>query len=114
MLFKGIEFISLCEHHLLPMFGTCHIAYLPNNKVLGFGKITEIMEALTKRLQLQERLTQEIGEAISNITQAKGVAVRIEAQHFCMMMQGVEKVKLKVETTYFSGELIQQQTHIFK
>lgn len=88
---KNIELYSLCEHHLLPFFGKCHVAYIPNGKVLGLSKIPRIVDAFAKRLQIQENLTQEIAQCILQSTAAKGVAVVIEAQHLCMMMRGVEK-----------------------
>jgi GTP cyclohydrolase IA len=88
---KDIEFYSLCEHHLLPFFGTVHVAYLPRNKVIGLSKIPRIVDMFSRRLQVQERLTQEIAATLQDVLQPRGVGVICEARHFCMMMRGVEK-----------------------
>ncbi len=88
---KDIEFYSLCEHHMLPFFGKMHVAYLPNKCVIGLSKIPRIVDAFARRLQVQERLTTEVAEAIRKIASPRGVAVICEARHFCMMMRGVEK-----------------------
>ena len=88
---KDIEFFSLCEHHLLPFFGKVHVAYLPNKRVLGLSKIPRIVDVFARRLQIQERLTQEIAHTIQEKIQPLGVGVVCEARHFCMMMRGVEK-----------------------
>ncbi|HMD49652.1 MAG TPA: GTP cyclohydrolase I FolE [Bryobacteraceae bacterium] len=88
---KDIEFYSLCEHHLLPFFGTMHVAYLPKNKVIGLSKIPRIVDMFARRLQVQERLTQEVAETLQDVLQPRGVGVICEARHFCMMMRGVEK-----------------------
>src|SRR6266404_5223340 len=88
---KDIEFYSMCEHHLLPFFGTMHVAYLPKDKVIGLSKIPRIVDMFARRLQVQERLTQEVAETIQNILEPRGVGVICEARHFCMMMRGVEK-----------------------
>jgi GTP cyclohydrolase I len=91
VLVKDIEFFSLCEHHLLPFFGKMHVAYLPKDKVIGLSKIPRVVDMFARRLQVQERLTQQIAEAISEAVSPRGVAVLCEARHFCMMMRGVEK-----------------------
>ena len=88
---KNIEFFSLCEHHLLPFFGKIHVAYLPKDKVIGLSKIPRVVDMFARRLQVQERLTQQIAEAITEAVSPRGVGVLCEAQHFCMMMRGVEK-----------------------
>ncbi|MGA2268087.1 MAG: GTP cyclohydrolase I FolE [Bryobacteraceae bacterium] len=88
---KDIEFFSLCEHHLLPFFGKIHVAYLPRTKVIGLSKIPRIVDAFARRLQIQERLTQEVAQTIQEIIDPLGVGVICEARHFCMMMRGVEK-----------------------
>jgi GTP cyclohydrolase I len=88
---KNIEFFSLCEHHLLPFFGKIHVAYLPKDKVIGLSKIPRIVDMFARRLQVQERLTQQVAEAIQEVLEPKGVGVICEARHFCMMMRGVEK-----------------------
>lgn len=88
---KDIEFFSLCEHHLLPFHGRMHVAYLPTEKVIGLSKIPRIVDMFARRLQVQERLTQEVADAISEAVAPRGVAVMCEASHFCMMMRGVEK-----------------------
>lgn len=88
---RNINFFSLCEHHMLPFFGKCHIAYLPNRKILGLSKFPRIVEIFARRLQIQEHLTNQVAECIMQVTQAKGVAVWIEAQHLCLMIRGVEK-----------------------
>jgi GTP cyclohydrolase I len=88
---KDIEFFSMCEHHLLPFFGKVHVAYLPKDKVIGLSKIPRIVNMFARRLQLQERMTQQIAEAVESAIAPRGVGVLVEAQHFCMMMRGVEK-----------------------
>jgi GTP cyclohydrolase I len=88
---KDIEFFSMCEHHLLPFFGKAHVAYVPNGKVIGLSKIPRLVDVFSRRLQVQERLTRQIGEAITDAINPQGVAVILEAQHLCMMMRGVEK-----------------------
>ena len=88
---RDIEFYSMCEHHLLPFFGTMHVAYLPKDKVIGLSKIPRIVDMFARRLQLQERLTQEVAATLDRVLQPRGVGVICEARHFCMMMRGVEK-----------------------
>jgi len=88
---KDIEFYSMCEHHLLPFFGTMHVAYLPNNRLIGLSKIPRIVDMFARRLQLQERLTHQVAETLQEVLRPKGVGVICEARHFCMMMRGVEK-----------------------
>ncbi|HTC34062.1 MAG TPA: GTP cyclohydrolase I FolE [Bryobacteraceae bacterium] len=88
---KDIEFYSMCEHHLLPFFGTMHVAYLPNKQVIGLSKIPRIVDMFARRLQLQERLTHQVAETLQDVLKPKGVGVICEARHFCMMMRGVEK-----------------------
>jgi GTP cyclohydrolase I len=88
---KDIEFFSLCEHHMLPFFGKAHVAYVPNGKVIGLSKAARLVDVFARRLQVQERLTREVAEAIDEAIHPQGVAVILEAQHLCMMMRGVEK-----------------------
>jgi GTP cyclohydrolase I len=88
---KDIDFYSLCEHHLLPFFGKCHIAYLPTKKVVGLSKLPRLVEVYARRFQIQERMTQEIASSLHKLIDAQGVGVVVEAQHLCMMMRGVEK-----------------------
>src|SRR5664279_5805642 len=88
---RDVEFYSMCEHHLLPFFGKVHVAYVPNGRVIGLSKVPRLIEAFSRRLQIQERLTTQIAEAIQNTIEPQGVGVVIEARHLCMMMRGVEK-----------------------
>jgi GTP cyclohydrolase I len=88
---RDIEFYSMCEHHLLPFFGTMHVAYLPKDKVIGLSKIPRIVDMFARRLQVQERLTQEVAETLQRVVEPRGIGVICEARHFCMMMRGVEK-----------------------
>jgi GTP cyclohydrolase IA len=88
---KDIEFFSMCEHHMLPFYGKMHVAYLPTEKVIGLSKIPRIVDMFARRLQVQERLTQQIAETIQQVLEPRGVGVICEARHFCMMMRGVEK-----------------------
>jgi|SRR5271156_3008370 len=100
---RDIEFFSTCEHHVLPFFGKMHVAYLPKDKVLGLSKIPRIVDMFARRLQLQERLTQQVAEAIEDVISPRGVGVLCEAQHFCMMMRGVEKQSSSTITSTMLG-----------
>ena len=100
---KDVEFFSLCEHHLLPFFGKAHVAYVPNGKVIGLSKIPRLVDVFARRLQVQERLTRQIGEAITDAINPQGVAVILEAQHLCMMMRGVEKQHSSTVTSAMLG-----------
>lgn len=100
---KDIEMYSMCEHHLLPFFGRAHIGYIPNGKVLGLSKIPRIVDMFARRLQIQEQLTKQIGDCILEVTDAKGVAVVIEARHMCAMMRGVEKQNSSMTTSMMEG-----------
>jgi GTP cyclohydrolase I len=100
---KNIELYSLCEHHLLPFIGKCHVAYMPTGKVIGLSKIARIVELFARRLQIQERLTQEIAECVLKVTDAAGVGVIVEARHLCMMMRGVEKQNSVLTTSMMLG-----------
>lgn len=102
---KEIEMYSMCEHHLLPFFGKCHVGYLPNGKVIGLSKIARIVDFFARRLQIQERLTSEVANCIASITGARGVAVVMEARHLCMMMRGVEKQNSVMTTSVMLGEM---------
>ncbi len=105
VILRNIEVYSLCEHHLLPFFGKCHVGYLPSSKVIGLSKIPRIVEMFARRLQVQERLTQQIAQTINDWIDPRGVAVVIEAQHLCMMMRGVEKQSSQMVTSAMLGKL---------
>lgn len=100
---KDIEFYSMCEHHLLPFFGVAHIAYIPNGKIIGLSKIPRILDMFARRLQVQERMTQEVAGMLQSKLNPRGVAVIIEAQHMCMQMRGVEKRKSYMSTSAMLG-----------
>jgi GTP cyclohydrolase I len=105
---RNIEMYSLCEHHMLPFIGKCHVAYLPDGKVLGLSKIARIVDLFARRLQIQEVLTKQIAEAVHGAIQGKGVGVVIEAQHMCMMMRGVEKQNSVMTTSCMLGNFRSQ------
>ncbi len=100
---KDIEIFSMCEHHLLPFFGRCHVAYIPNQKVIGLSKIPRVVDVFAKRLQIQERLTTQIAEALMERIKPQGVGVIIEAKHLCMIMRGVEKQNSVAVTSHMTG-----------
>lgn len=104
VLVKNIELYSMCEHHLLPFIGKCHVAYIPSGKVIGLSKVARIVDVFARRLQIQENLTRQIATTIEKYTEAVGVAVVIEAQHLCMMMRGVEKQNSVMTTSCILGE----------
>ena len=103
VLVKDIEIYSLCEHHMLPFFGKAHIAYIPNGHIVGLSKIPRIVDVFSRRLQVQERLTDEVKDCLQDTLNPKGVAVVIEAQHLCMQMRGVQKQHSSTTTSAFSG-----------
>ena len=109
VLVKDIEIYSLCEHHMLPFFGKAHIAYIPNGQIVGFSKIPKIVDVFARRLQVQERLTDEIKDCLQDTLTPKGVAVVIEAQHLCMQMRGVQKQHSSTTTSAFSGIFLKDE-----
>lgn len=106
---QGIEFYSLCEHHMLPFIGSCNIAYIPNRKVLGLSKFARIVDLYSRRLQIQEGLTKQIAETIQEVTDAQGVGVIMEAKHMCMMMRGVQKQNSSMVTSVMLGTFRESQ-----
>ena len=100
---KDIELFSLCEHHLLPFIGKCHVAYIPSGKVLGLSKVARVVDMFARRLQIQEALAQQIASTIQQVTDARGVGVIVEAKHMCMMMRGVEKKNSSMKTSAMLG-----------
>lgn len=108
---KNIEFYSLCEHHLLPFFGHVHVAYIPDQKIIGLSKVGRIIDIFAKRLQVQEHLTHQIASSLQDILKPKGVAVFIDAQHFCMMMRGVKKQGSSTQTKEYRG-IFEEDSHL--
>ena len=104
---RDIEIYSLCEHHMLPFFGRAHVAYLPNGRLVGLSKIPRVIEVFARRLQVQERLTDQVADALMEVLDPRGVGVVIEAYHLCMMMRGVEKQNSKTVTSALRGALLQ-------
>ena len=110
VLVKDIELYSLCEHHMLPFFGKAHIAYIPNGQIVGLSKLPRVVDAFARRLQVQERLTNEIRDCIQETLHPKGVAVVIECVHLCMQMRGVQKQNSVTTTSAFTGEFMEDKT----
>jgi GTP cyclohydrolase I len=106
---KDIELYSMCEHHILPFFGKAHIAYVPNGQIVGLSKIPRLVDAFARRLQVQERLTNQIRDCLEKVLQPKGVAVVIEAHHMCMQMRGVQKQNSVTTTSAFTGEFMEEE-----
>jgi GTP cyclohydrolase IA len=109
ILVQDVELYSLCEHHLLPFIGKCHVAYIPTGKVLGLSKVARIVDVFARRLQIQESLTTQIAQTIMDVTNAEGVGVIIEARHMCMMMRGVEKQNSAMKTSAMLGSFRDSQ-----
>lgn len=107
ILVKDIELYSLCEHHMLPFFGKAHIAYIPNGKIVGLSKLPRVVDVFARRLQVQERLTLQIRDAIQDVLEPEGVAVVIEATHMCMVMRGVQKQNSTTTTSAMSGQFLE-------
>lgn len=110
VLVKDIEIYSLCEHHIIPFFGKAHVAYIPNGRIVGLSKIPRVVDAFARRLQVQERLTTQIKEAIQTTLDPLGVAVVIEAQHMCMSMRGIQKQNSVTTTSDFTGAFLSEKT----
>ena len=110
VLVRDIDLFSMCEHHLLPFFGKAHVAYIPDGKIVGLSKLARVVDVFARRLQVQERLTQQIRDAIQNVLNPRGVAVVIEARHLCMVMRGVEKINSVTTTSAMSGQFITSQS----
>jgi GTP cyclohydrolase I len=110
ILVEDIELYSMCEHHMLPFIGKCHVAYVPTGKVLGLSKVARIVDMYARRLQIQENLTRQIAEAVQEVTGASGVGVIIEAKHMCMMMRGVEKQNSVMKTSVMLGTFRDNQS----
>ena len=110
VLIKDIEFYSMCEHHLLPIIGRAHVAYIPNGKVVGLSKIPRMVEVFARRLQIQEQMTEQIADAIREVIEPKGVGVVIQARHMCMEMRGVEKVNSTTTTSALRGMFLEEKT----
>lgn len=101
---RNIKFFSMCEHHLLPFFGNCSIAYIPDGKIIGLSKLPRVVKFFAGRLQVQERLTEDIGKFIENVLKPRGVAIYVSAHHLCLAMRGVKKEGVKMDTVFFSGK----------
>ncbi|HEY6826722.1 MAG TPA: GTP cyclohydrolase I FolE [Gemmatimonadaceae bacterium] len=104
VLVRDIEFYSMCEHHMLPFFGKAHVAYIPDGKIIGLSKLPRIVEMFARRLQVQERLTEQVADALQSVLKPRGVGVVLEAAHLCMMMRGVEKQNSQTTTSAVRGE----------
>jgi GTP cyclohydrolase I len=112
VLLKDIEFYSMCEHHMLPFFGKVHIAYIPNNKIVGISKLVRVVEIFSRRLQVQEKMTSQIASAINEFLQPKGVIVNVTAKHFCMSMRGVKNSEAVMSTCHYIGDFVGNESLI--